>query len=79
MHCEIGQIVDIPGLGKRVRVEGYYDYKNASTRCPNCKDDAAGVPWGGWFSCDYACSLVALIETGECFMPVSALTEALRK
>lgn len=69
-YYEVGEIVDIPNLGKRVRIAAHYDYERARNRCPICKDDAAGVPWCGWFSCDFNCPLVALVETGECFMPV---------
>ena len=67
-YHHIGDVFEIKGLaGKWQRVPGRYDYKAAPTTCPVCKEVAAGVPWGGWFSCDNRCNVVCLLSTGEVY------------
>ena len=69
-YAKAGDVVDIPGLGKRVRAPDNvrYDYQNAATRCPICKRDGAGPPWAGWFACEWSDCCVALVNTGEVFV-----------
>lgn len=67
-----GDVVEIPGLGSRVVASETvrYDYAADSTRCPAC--GGMGLPWGGWFSCDNwrtTCGAVALVSTGQVFLP----------
>lgn len=73
-YCRAGDVVDIPKLaGKWQRQPDSvrYAYATARTACPVCGEAAAGVPWHGWFVCDYRdrCC-VALVGTGEVFLPV---------
>jgi hypothetical protein len=59
--------VDIPGLGKRVKVPGVlYRYDLDKCMCPVC--GGLGAPWHGYFSCE-ECPAVALVESGEVFLP----------
>ena len=69
-YATAGSVVDIPGLGRRVRAadDVRYDYRNAKTRCPICQCDGAGMPWGGWFSCELSDCCDALVATGEVFV-----------
>ena len=71
-----GDIVEIPKLGgqwQRMQDDIRYIYvPGTRTRCPICLDDAAGVPWSGWFTCDSRGCCVALVETGEVFVRVKA-------
>lgn len=60
--------VAIPGLdGKWRQIEARYDYATARTKCPNC--GGIGWCWLGWFTCDAACSCVALVSDGRAFLP----------
>jgi hypothetical protein len=63
----LGEIVEIAGLGMMVCVFGQYDYEADKCHCPVCQ--GIGYPWGGWFRCD-VCPAIALVSSGECFMPV---------
>lgn len=65
--------IEIPKAPRNpyIEIAAKYDYVNAPTRCPNCGRDAAGVPWRGWFACDF-CDCIALVETGESFVPLEA-------
>jgi len=72
-YRQSGDIIEIPKLSgkwRRMPDEIRYDYKGASTKCPVCLEPAAGNAWAGWFSCDYKGCCVALVDTGEVFMPV---------
>ena len=75
-----GDIIEIPGLAgkwRRMPDNVRYVYAPGSmNRCPVCHDSAAGVPWGRWFVCDYRqCCCVALVNTGEVFMPLPEPSE----
>lgn len=72
-YCKTGETVTIPKLpGNWMRLPDdiRYDYKNKMCTCPVCKDDAAGVPWNGWFTCESHGCCVALVDTGEVFVSV---------
>ena len=62
---KVGELVEIPDLGPRIKVAQVYSYDEDPSRCPVC--NGLGFPWGGWFSCD-DCSAVALVKTGETFI-----------
>lgn len=73
-YCNAGDIVhlDTPIGNRFVRVADSirYDYEKAATRCPVCKHMAGGMPWGGWFLCEYRACCVARVDTGEVFVPM---------
>tara|TARA_Y100000310_G_scaffold121883_1_gene120584 strand:- start:147 stop:371 length:225 start_codon:yes stop_codon:yes gene_type:complete len=69
MPIDVGEIVDIPNLGKRVKIAEKYDYQEDKCVCPNCRGIGI-IPWNGWGTCQ-CCPCVALIETGDAFMPVN--------
>jgi hypothetical protein len=69
-----GEIVEIPKLAgrwRRMPDDVRYVYAPGSmTYCPVCHEQAAGVPWAGWFVCDYRQKCcIALVNTGEVFVP----------
>lgn len=71
-----GDVVEIknsPSKTPYVRLsdEIRYDYENAQLRCPVCEVDPSMVPWRGWFDCGF-CSVIALVKTGEVFIPIPA-------
>lgn len=69
---DIVEIGKLPGKWRRMPDDIGYDYKNARTKCPICLEPTAGTPWAGWFSCDHKGCCVALVNTGEVFVPVKA-------
>lgn len=63
------EVFNIPGLGKRHKhPTARYTYAEAKSKCGAC--GGLGIPWGGWFSCE-ECPAVALVSTGEVFIPIS--------
>ena len=60
------QIDGFPGWWQPVTAR--YDYVTAPDRCPVC----GGVGWvgHGWFTCDGACHAVAVVNTGQVFVPL---------
>jgi hypothetical protein len=65
----IGEIPGLTGQWRRMPDEMRYRYgAGENTTCPLCLREAAGVPWGGWFTCDYKGCCVALVDTGEVFI-----------
>ena len=73
-YRKAGDIVNIPklvGKWRRMPDDVRYVYAPGTrTRCPVCKEAAAGVPWRGWFVCDNRVNCcVALVDTGEVFVP----------
>ena len=66
MNAAIRQIDGLPGW--YIEVLARYDYATAPGRCPVC--GGVGLPWAGWFSCDGRCHGVALVATGQMFVPV---------
>jgi len=77
-----GEIVEISGLSgewKRMPDDIRYVYAAGSmTCCPICQEAAAGVPWGGCFICDKRGCCVALVDTGEVFVPLPDRSPASR-
>lgn len=80
-YCRADDIISIgnlDGLWRRLPDHVRYEYvAGKRTTCPVCKDDAAGIPWGGWFSCDFKGCCVALVNTGEVFVradPIKKIT-----
>ena len=70
-RTKLGEILEIQGLSgkwRRMPDKIRYSYAEAKTRCPVCRDEAGGVPWAGWFSCDSRGCCVALVDTGEVFV-----------
>ena len=73
----IGEILGMLGKWRRMLDEIRYQYGiGKNTRCPVCLERAAGVSWAGWFACDRKGCCVALVDTGEVFLPVSAADHA---
>lgn len=76
-YREPGQMVNIPGMkGKFIRQPDSIRYRQGEKGktnliCPCC--GGMGIPLKGWYSCEdpgNECGAVALIETGEVFLPM---------
>jgi hypothetical protein len=46
----------------------HYDYATDHTHCPIC--GGAGWVWRNWFSCDGTCGAIAVVTTGQVFLPI---------
>lgn len=66
------EITPVNRYGKKLPPKKYwrttvkYDYEETKCHCPVC--GGLGVPWRRWFTCE-DCQAIALIETGETFIP----------
>lgn len=62
------EAIHIDGLpGTWVPVVPRYDYVQDPAHCPIC--GGVGVVWHGWFTCDGTCHAVAVVTTGQVFLP----------
>mgnify|MGYP001608710521 FL=1 len=63
--------MQIPGLPNAWWQEttARYDYATDPSLCPVC--GGVGLPWAGWFHCDGTCHAIAIIRTGQVFVPVT--------
>jgi hypothetical protein len=46
----------------------HYDYAQDPLHCPIC--GGVGWVWRGWFSCDGRCHSIALVATGQVYLPI---------
>jgi hypothetical protein len=67
------QIDGLPGWWQEVTQR--YDYTTHGVHCPVCGE--VGWRWHGWYTCDGTCHAVAVIATGQVFVPVPASQEPL--
>ena len=67
--CAGGDAADVNCLtchGEGVVVCGVREEESS---CPVC--GGVGFPWGGWFHCDGTCHAIAVVSTGQVFVPVT--------